>query len=79
VLTRSSFASGGFNKMLINGGAAGTAIVMASLELLFCLPGNAQSVQGLPEIDTYVKLDPDLRFTFQVKETREGGDPRKRR
>lgn len=61
--------------MLIKGSAAGTAIVMATFVVLLCLPGSAQTVQGLPEIDTYVKLDPDLRFTFQVKGTREGGDP----
>ena len=61
--------------MLIKDGAAGTAIVLATLMVLLGLPGSAQSVQGLPEIDTYVKLDPDLRFTFQVKETSEGGDP----
>jgi hypothetical protein len=48
---------------------------LGSFVLFFCLSGNAQTLQGLPEIDTYVKLEPDLRFTFQVKETREGGDP----
>jgi hypothetical protein len=36
---------------------------------------NAQTVQFLPEIDAYDKLNPDLRMWFQVKETREGGDP----
>lgn len=51
------------------------ALGVLSLIILLCLAGAAQTVQQLPEIDTYVKLDPDLRFTFQVKETREGGDP----
>jgi hypothetical protein len=60
--------------MLIKGRAARVAIVMATLVVPLCVPGNAQTLQGLPEIDTYIKLDPDLRFTFQVKETREGGD-----
>jgi hypothetical protein len=48
---------------------------LACFVLVLGLTGNAQTLLGLPEIDTYVKLDPDLRFTFQVKETREGGDP----
>jgi hypothetical protein len=51
------------------------AIAVATLVVLLGPIGRAQTLQGLPEIDTYVKLDPDLRFTFQVKETREGGDP----
>ncbi len=36
---------------------------------------RAQSVQFLPEIDTYLTLNPLVRVSFQVKETREGGDP----
>jgi hypothetical protein len=63
------------NKMLAKRRAARTAVALASFLVIFCLTGKAQTLQGLPEIDTYVKLDPDLRFTFQVKETREGGDP----
>jgi hypothetical protein len=51
------------------------AITLGFFAWLVCPHGSAQTVQGLPEIDAYVKLDPDLRFTFQVKETREGGDP----
>ncbi len=51
------------------------SIALASLVILGCLHGSAQTVQGLPEIDTYVKLSSDLRVSFQVKETREGGDP----
>ena len=49
--------------------------MIATFVALFCLPGNAQTLQGLPEIDSYVNLNPNLRFTFQVKETREGGYP----
>lgn len=51
------------------------AMALAAGLLLLCPAGNAQTVQALPEIDTYVKLDPDVRLTFQVKQTREGGDP----
>ena len=48
---------------------------LASLVIFGCLFASAQTVQTLPEIDTYVKLSSDLRVSFQVKETREGGDP----
>jgi hypothetical protein len=43
--------------------------------LLLWLPCAAQTVQFLPEIDTYLKMDPKVRFLFQAKQTREGGDP----
>jgi len=36
----------------------------------------AQTVEFLPEIDTYVKLDTNVRFTLQAKETRENGIPK---
>jgi hypothetical protein len=48
------------------------------LLLLFCNAGRAQSsqqTQFLPEIDTYLKLNRDIRVSFQAKDTREGGDP----
>lgn len=51
------------------------AIALASALLLCCPAADAQTLQALPEIDTYVKLEQDVRFTFQVKETREGGEP----
>jgi len=35
----------------------------------------AQSVQFLPELDTSLSVSPVMRATFQVKQTREGGDP----
>ncbi len=45
--------------------------------LLSCLPARAQtsSTEFLPEIDAYFKLNSDIRFVFQAKDTREGGDP----
>jgi hypothetical protein len=36
---------------------------------------HAQSVEFLPEIDTYLKLTPNVRVYFQAKDDREGGDP----
>lgn len=51
------------------------SLVLLSLMIVSCRYGNAQTVQTLPEIDTYLKLTSELRFSFQVKETREGGDP----
>ena len=61
--------------MLQTARTARMTFALAFFLMFLCLSGHAQTLQGLPEIDTYVKLDPDLRFTFQVKETREGGDP----
>jgi len=42
-----------------------------------CSSVFAQSsvTEFFPEIDTYFKLNSDIRFVFQAKETREGGDP----
>jgi hypothetical protein len=45
---------------------------------LCCNAGSAQSsqqAQFLPEVDAYLKLNPDIRVSFQAKDTREGGDP----
>src|SRR5208337_1733343 len=50
-------------------------LTLAALVIIGCLHGMAQTDQLLPEIDTYVKVSSDLRVSFQVKETREGGDP----
>jgi hypothetical protein len=52
--------------------------LMAALLLLF--RGSTASAQSpvtefFPEIDAYFKLNSDIRFVFQAKETREGGDP----
>ena len=52
--------------------------LVAALFLLFrCSPAFAQSsvTEFFPEIDTYFKLNSNIRFVFQAKETREGGDP----
>jgi Protein of unknown function (DUF2490) len=50
---------------------------LASLLLFTCLPARAQtsSAEFLPEIDTYLKLNSNVRLFFQAKDTREGGDP----
>jgi hypothetical protein len=48
------------------------------LLVLLCQTGkaqDAQEVQFLPEIDTYLKLDPNIRVSVQAKDTRDGGDP----
>jgi Protein of unknown function (DUF2490) len=52
-----------------------TTGLLLLLLLLFCGPANAQTLQFLPEVDVYSKIHPDLRFSFQAKETREVGDP----
>jgi hypothetical protein len=45
--------------------------------LLFCGAGSAQSsqeVQFLPEVDAYLKVNSELRFSAQAKDTRDGGE-----
>ena len=47
------------------------------LLILFCravFAETSQEVQFLPEVDAYLKLNPDIRVSFQAKDTREGGD-----
>lgn len=56
-------------------GTAEKSLVLASLAILCSLSLSAQTDQLLPEIDTYLKLESDVRLTFQAKETREAGDP----
>jgi hypothetical protein len=50
---------------------------LAALGLAFsAVPASAQATnQLLPEIDVYHQLPSNFRFTFQVKQTREGGEP----
>ncbi len=48
---------------------------MLSFVLFFSSHVCAQSVQFLPEIDTYITLNSSTRVIFQMKQTREGGDP----
>jgi hypothetical protein len=55
----------------------GNWLVAALLLLFSCSTVSAQSpvTEFFPEIDAYFKLNSDIRFFFQAKETREGGDP----
>jgi hypothetical protein len=53
----------------------GAAFLLLIPLLLACKPAAAQTFQFLPEVDVYTKLHPDIRFSFQAKETREAGDP----
>ena len=46
-----------------------------ALSILFAsIPMNAQTVQFLPELDTYLKLSPMWRVYAQAKDDRDGGD-----
>jgi Protein of unknown function (DUF2490) len=52
--------------------------VVIALVPLFLLPDrpvSGQELQFLPEVDVYSRIEPDIRFNFQAKETREAGDP----
>jgi hypothetical protein len=40
-----------------------------------CEVVGAQEAQFLPEVDVYLKLNSNVRVSFQAKDTREGGDP----
>ncbi len=51
------------------------AFLAVSLASLWAQHATAQTVQFLPEIDTYYKVNSDLRLSLQVKETREAGLP----
>ena len=55
------------------------SVFVPALVWLFFLfpfvPARAQTVQFLPEIDAYLKLNPNIRTYFQAKDDREGGDP----
>jgi hypothetical protein len=55
----------------------GRWLIVGLVLLLRCSSTHAQnsSTEFFPEIDTYVKLNSDVRFVFQAKDTREGGDP----
>jgi hypothetical protein len=37
--------------------------------------GHAQTIEFLPEINTSVQANQNVRFVFQAKQTREGGEP----
>jgi hypothetical protein len=52
-------------------------ILIAFLLLISCAGASAQNstTEFFPEIDTLFKINSSVRFVFQVKDTREGGDP----
>jgi len=49
--------------------------VPLALFLFSCRPSVAQTFQFLPEVDAYSRIQTNIRFDFQAKETREAGDP----
>jgi Protein of unknown function (DUF2490) len=54
-----------------------TCCLALVLLMLLCKTGSAQSsqeAQFLPEIDAYLKLNPNIRVSAQAKDTRDGGD-----
>src|SRR5215469_18804799 len=51
------------------------AVLLLFLLLLTCGRASGQTFQFLPEVDVFYKVQPDIRFNFQAKETREAGDP----
>jgi hypothetical protein len=52
-------------------------LLMALLLLVHCPLAHAQTsvAEFLPEIDAHFTLNSNVRFVFQAKDTREGGDP----
>jgi hypothetical protein len=50
-------------------------ILLVTLFLLPCGSALAQSSQFLPEEDASSTIQPNIRFVFQAKQTREAGDP----
>lgn len=55
----------------------GKWLVAALLLLMRCSPTHAQNSvsEFFPEVDAYLKVNPNVQVYFQVKDTREGGDP----
>src|SRR5580704_18099201 len=55
----------------------GRWLMAAIILLLRCSSVHAQTstTEFLPEIDANFKLNSNVRFLFQAKQTREGGDP----
>lgn len=51
------------------------AVLLLPLFLLPCGPASAQTFQFLPEVDASTRIQPNIRFVFQAKETREAGEP----
>jgi hypothetical protein len=50
-------------------------VLLLTLVVLSCCDGARAQFQFLPEVDVYDKLNANVRFDFQAKETREAGDP----
>jgi len=48
--------------------------ILAPSSFLLCASGSAQTLEFLPEIDTYLNLNPMVRVYFQAKDDRDGGD-----
>ena len=66
-----------FTEDLECGRAFRTCCLALVLLILFCRTGSGESTQEtefLPEVNTYLKLNPNIRVSFQAKDTREGGD-----
>ena len=55
----------------------GKWLVAALLLLMRCSPTHAQNSvsEFFPEVDAYLKVNSNVQVYFQVKDTREGGDP----
>src|SRR6516164_10179290 len=51
------------------------AVILVFLLLLPCERASGQTFQFLPEVNVFSRVQPDIRFNFQAKETREAGDP----
>ena len=51
------------------------AVLLLFLLLLPCERASGQTFQFLPEVNVFSRVQPDIRFNFQAKETREAGDP----
>ena len=51
------------------------AVLLLFLLLLPCGKASGQTFQFLPEVDVFYRVQSDIRFNFQAKETREAGDP----
>lgn len=51
---------------------AGSGILLSLL--CACISASGQTVQFLPEVDAYLKLNPMFRVYFEAKDDRDGGD-----
>lgn len=50
-------------------------ILRLSFLSVICPILPAQTFEFLPEVDVHRRINPDIKFDFQAKETREAGDP----